>query len=130
MRLLFTKGDKKVHQFGVKSADFAEFEEESVHKVCSTFALAREIEWSSRLFVKEMLEDGEEGIGTKLDISHVGPAFLGETVKIIATFEEIINKEILCSFEATVGVRRIAIGKTGQKILPKEKLQQIFDTFK
>jgi hypothetical protein len=32
----------------------------------------------------------------------------------------------VCSFEAVVGSRTIATGKTGQKILKREKLKLIF----
>jgi len=129
MLLKFKKGDQKKHSFQVSEKDFAQFKSEKVHSVCATFSLAREIEWSSRLFVKEMLEVGEEGIGTSLSISHHGPAFLGETVEIIATFEGIIDKEIRCSYEAKVNTRPVASGQTGQKILLKEKLDQIFAKF-
>jgi predicted thioesterase len=130
MRMIFSHGDLKYHQFTVQEADFATFASEAVHQVCSTFTLAREIEWSTRLFVKEMLDYGEEGIGTKLNISHVGPAMAGDTVEIIATFEEITDQEIICSYAAKVGERIVAFGKTGQKIIPKEKLKKIFENLK
>jgi len=122
----FKKGDTKMYRFKVKSSDYAEFEAQSVHKVCSTFALAREIEWSTRLFVLDMLEMGEEGIGTSLTINHKAPAFLNEAVEIIATFEEISNQEIICSYKVQVGSRLVAEGQTGQRILPKDKIQEVF----
>lgn len=127
MKNIYKKGDQKTHKFIVVPADFASFIHEAVHQVCSTFALAREIEWSTRLFVKEMLEAGEEGIGTTLNISHAGPALAGETVEIIATFEEIKEKEIVCTYEAKVNDRMVAFGITGQRVIPKIKLQQLFD---
>ncbi|MFQ3214545.1 MAG: fluoroacetyl-CoA thioesterase [Marivirga sp.] len=130
MRIIFSKGDLKYHQFTVEEGDFATFTSEAVHQVCSTFALAREIEWSTRLFVKDMLAYDEEGIGTKLNISHVGPAVAGDTVEIIAIFEGITDQEVICSYAAKVGERIVAMGETGQKIIPKEKLQRIFDNLK
>jgi predicted thioesterase len=126
MQNLFNKGDTKTHHFKVKASDYAAFEAQSVHKVCSTFALAREIEWSTRLFVLEMLDEDEEGIGTSLKINHKAPAFLGEAVEIIATFEEILNQEIICSYQVLVGSRLVAEGQTGQRILPKDKIQEVF----
>ena len=45
-----------------------------VHPVCATFALARDIEWTTRQFVLQMRDDDEEGIGTMLTIDHRSPA--------------------------------------------------------
>ena len=130
MRSIFQTGDTKLHVFKVKEADFARFDAESVHQVCSTFALAREIEWSTRLFVKDMLEEGEEGIGTFLSVQHKSPALAGQSVEIIATFEGVVEGEILCSYKAMVGDRVVAEGRTGQKILPKSKINSLFERLK
>jgi predicted thioesterase len=74
-----------------------------------------------------MKGDDEEGIGTRLDIVHVSPAFVGQTVRFVACFEEITPKgEILNSFEAFVGDRLIARGLQGQRILPKVKIETLF----
>ncbi|HET8858337.1 thioesterase family protein [Marivirga sp.] len=127
MKEIFKKGDKKYHNFQVKVKDVAHFEQQAVHDVCATFTLAREIEWATRLFVLEMVEQGEEGIGTHLHITHLSPALLGQKVNIEAEFEGIKEREIICSYLAKVDQRLIAKGTTGQKILPKESLNKIFD---
>jgi len=127
MKDIFEVGDKKSHSFIVKSQDVAHFEEHPVHDVCATFTLAREIEWTTRLFVLEMLDKDEEGIGTHLNINHLAPALEGEEVNIEAAFDGIRDNEIICSYEALVEGRLIAKGTTGQKILEKEKLAAIFD---
>ena len=84
------------------------------------------MEWSSRLFVLEMVEEHEEGVGTSLEIKHLAPAFVGEQVEITATFESLTKNELFCRIEVSVGNRKIAMGRTGQKILTKEKINQIF----
>ena len=122
----FKKGDSKVHVFQVSPEDFAAFDSGVVHKVCSTFALSREMEWSSRLFVLDMIEASEEGIGTFLEIKHISPAFFGSTIEMVATVESFINNELICKIHAKVGDREIASGRTGQKILTKEKINQFF----
>lgn len=127
MKDIFRKGDEKSHSFKVKARDVAHFEQQAVHDVCATFTLAREIEWATRLFVLDMLEAGEEGIGTHLNIKHLSPAFLNEEVEIKAIFVGIKEREIICDYVATVGERLIAKGTTGQKILQKEKLTKIFE---
>lgn len=126
MKTSFQPGDSKIHHYTVQQTDFASFESGTVHKVCSTFALGREMEWSSRLFVLEMTDKEEEGVGTLLEIRHHGPAFEGEELSIKATVESLMGNEIICAIEVKVVDRMIAKGKTGQKILKKDKINQIF----
>lgn len=110
----------------VTERDVAAFHGEVVHPVCSTFALARDIEWTTRQFVLDMRDDDEEGIGTFLSIEHKAPAFVHETLTIEATVENINGHELICSYIAKVGDRVIAVGKTEQKILKREKIKQLF----
>lgn len=108
----------------VTLADVASFHGNIVHEVCSTFTLAREAEWATRQFVLEMRDADEEGIGTFVTVNHKAPAFVGEEIVIAGRVEELNGHELICSFEAKVGERLIAEGKTGQKIFKKEKLAQ------
>ena len=123
---LFKIGDKKTFERVVRKEDCAAFESGSVHEVYATFALARDAEWSSRLFVLEMKEAHEEGIGTFVNVTHLAPAFTGERVLFEAIIDELIGHEINCRFTAKVGGRLIAEGRTGQKILTKEKIEGLF----
>jgi fluoroacetyl-CoA thioesterase len=116
----------KTTSYTVQAGDVAAFNGEIVHHVCSTFVLAREIEWTTRQFVLEIREDDEEGIGTHVSIEHKSPAFVGEAIIFTARIEQLTGNELICTYEARVGDRLIAIGKTGQKILKKEKLKKIF----
>ncbi|MFY0592717.1 thioesterase family protein [Roseivirga sp.] len=126
MKDVFVSGDVKSHDFQVSEDHLALFETGLVHSVCSTFVLAREIEWSSRLFVLEMCQENEEGVGTMLQIDHKSPAFVGDAVMIQAKVESLLRNELICSIEVKVGDRLIATGKTGQKIMSKERINQIF----
>lgn len=114
----------------VKSADIARFDTGTVHEVCSTFALAQAMEWAGRLFVLEMKEEDEEGIGTFLELRHLGPAFVGESILVEAKYQELVKDELTCSLTAQVGDRLVATGKTGQKILPKERIRRRFESLK
>lgn len=126
MKDIFKPGDRKQTTYVVQETDVAAFGGQVVHPVCSTFALAREAEWAGRQFVLEMRDMREEGIGTQLVIDHKSPAFVGEEIVLTATVEKIENHEIICAFEATVNGRIIATGKTGQKILSREKIDRLF----
>ncbi len=126
MKALFNPGDQKIYRKVILSEDQAAFHGELLHSVCSTFALARDFEWSSRLFFLEMREKDEEGVGTFLSINHNAPAFVGDELIFTATVESIQANELICKIEVTCNKRLIASGKTGQKMLKKEKLKEIF----
>jgi fluoroacetyl-CoA thioesterase len=126
MTHLFAVGDKKIFKKTVLKEDTAAFEAGLVHPVYATFALGRDAEWACRLFVLEMKEEGEEGIGTFLHINHHSPALIGQEVVFEAMVELQEKNELICSYTAKVGERLIASGKTGQKIIRKEKLEQLF----
>lgn len=127
MKNFFKKGDTKSYTKVIQPNEIAQFESGTVHDVYSTFSIAKDAEWSGRLFVLDMKEEGEEGIGTSISVEHKGPAFVGQEVTFIATFQEINDKkEIITSFQAFVGNRLIAQGLQGQRILPKVKIDAIF----
>lgn len=127
---LFKIGSQKTYSKLVEQADCASFNSSLVHPVYATFALGRDAEWACRLFVLEMKEDQEEGIGTFLNISHKSPALLGSKVEFTATVKSIQKNEIICNFTAKVGDRIIAEGEQGQKIIEKQKLEKLFEGLK
>ncbi|SKC86955.1 thioesterase family protein [Ohtaekwangia koreensis] len=114
------------YHYTVKPQDVAAFHGEVVHPVCSTYVLAREVEWTTRLFVLEIMDDDEEGIGTHVSIDHKNPAFVGEEIIFTARIDQLKGNELICKYEASVNGRIIASGTTGQKILKKETLKRIF----
>lgn len=126
MKSIFSTGDRKIFSKTVESSDIAEFESGAVHDVYATFALGRDAEWSSRLFVLDMKDEDEEGIGTFLNIRHVSPALLGQTVTFEAVVSHLEKNSIHCQVTARVGERVIAECSTGQKIIKKEKLNLLF----
>ncbi len=127
---LFEVGSTKTFTKLVSNEDCASFESGNVHPVYATFALGRDAEWACRLFVLEMKEAHEEGIGTFLTINHKSPALVGSTVLFTATVKSIIKNEIICTYKAQVGDRIIAEGEQGQKIIAKQKLDALFDSLK
>jgi len=122
MKQIFSKGDQKVFRKTIGEQDLAEFHGSVLHAVYSTFALSRDFEWSSRLFFIDMKEADEEGVGTYLEIYHRSPAFAGEEIVITATVDSIERNELICTIEAKVGDRLVADGRTGQRMLKKERL--------
>ena len=126
MKDLFNKGDIKIYSKTVEQDDTATFDSGQVHPVYATFALGRDAEWVCRLFVIDMKEADEEGIGTFIHVNHHSPALIGSTVNFNATFERLEGNHVICTFKAKIGDRLVASGQTGQKILKKEKLERLF----
>lgn len=126
MKEVFSIGDQIDYRYEVKPDDVAAFQGKTVHPVCSTFTLAREIEWTTRQFVLQMRDDDEEGVGTFLSIDHKSPAFVGDIILFRANVDSLRDHELICSYQAYVGDRLVAAGKTGQKILKKNKLERLF----
>lgn len=124
----FQPGDIKIYKYVVVPQDTAVFDSGEVHPVYATFALGRDAEWACRLFVLEMKEPDEEGIGTFLRVNHHSPALVGSEIVFEAKVKSVEKNEIICSFEARVGQRLIASGETGQKILKKNRLEQLFNS--
>lgn len=102
-----------------------EFEGKIIHPVCSTWDLAHQFELASRHALVPHLEDGEEGIGSKVSIDHCSPATLGSEVEVTASVTKTGDTEVVCSIEARVGSRIIATGEQIQRVFSKEKINQI-----
>ena len=75
----------------------------------------------------DSIDPDEEGIGISLSIEHVKPAFIGEEVIFIGVIESFIEGRLICTWEAKVGDRIIAHGKTGQKIMLKSDIERLFN---
>lgn len=128
--ITFNPGTIRTHSFQVKEQDLAQFTEGLVHPVCSTFALAREVEYASRLFVLEGKDESEEGIGTFLEIKHIAPALLGSHVLCKAEVMSYEKQELICKVEVLHKEKLLASCRTGQKLLKKEQLEKIFSSLK
>jgi predicted thioesterase len=126
MKNLPQPGDARHFEMQVQVADTATFASGQVHPVYATFAVARDAEWVCRLFVLEMKEEDEEGIGTFVTVDHHSPALVGQRVHFTATVESLRGNELICGWEAKVGGRLLASGRQGQKILKKTKLDALF----
>ncbi len=130
MKNPFHTGDIQTFVHVVTDADAARFESGEVHNVYSTFALSRDAEWAGRLFVLQMKEEGEEGIGTGITVTHHSPALMGQEVVFVATLSEVNKNEVIVDYTAKVGDRLVGSGKTWQKIIKKEKLDALFASLK
>jgi fluoroacetyl-CoA thioesterase len=123
----FRPGDTRTFERVVSDADLARFDAGLVHPVYGTFALARDAEWVCRLFVLEMKEAHEEGIGASVSVEHLAPAPLGSTVVFTAHLLAVVGNRVDCRWEAHRGETLIAHGEQVQRILPRERIERLFE---
>ncbi len=126
MKNLFKEGDLKTFIRKVRPEDTAAFDSGEVHPVYATFCIARDAEWVCRLFVLDMKDEDEEGIGTFISVNHLSSALVSEEVTFEARIKQIQKNEIVCTYTAKCGSRQIAEGENKQKILKKERLEMLF----
>jgi len=103
------------------------FDGVAVHDVCSTWSLVHYMELAGRKVLLEYLEPQEEGVGSRVECDHIGPARLGRTVRVVATVTSATDRELVCDVEASCGDRVVATGKTWQRVFPREALKRILD---
>ncbi|MBM3936672.1 MAG: hypothetical protein FJ343_05935 [Sphingomonadales bacterium] len=125
----FKPGDRLKTSFVVQPEDWASFHGQTVHEVCSTYAMAREAEWVCRQFVLQMREAHEEGIGHGLTIQHRSPALVGQVVGLEATLVAVEGVAVECSWEARVGERLVAYGTCSQTVWPRDKVSAHWQSF-
>ncbi len=119
MRLPFAPGTQRRYVTQVSPEKVAQFHGGVVHPYYSTFALGQDAEWACRQFVLDMKEEGEEGIGTYLDVHHVASVPVGARVEIVATLLWVKGRTIHCAYEVFWEGKRVAYGEQTQKIIQK-----------
>ncbi|MGQ9863029.1 MAG: thioesterase family protein [Bacteroidia bacterium] len=119
MRNPFSPGAEKVYHTRVTPQKVAQFHGNVVHPVYATFAVAQDAEWACRLFVLDMLEVGEEGIGTFVSVKHIASVPVGAEVTFRATLLWVRENTLHCSWEGYWQGKRFAHGEQTQKILKK-----------
>ena len=127
MKRIIEIGEEIYFKRTVTLEDIASFGGNAVHDVYSTFALCRDAEYTTRLFVLDVIEEDEEGVGISLSIDHLGPAFPGEEVSFRGEVTSFEKGKLLCNWEAEVGDRKVARGTTGQKIMRKSDIERLFN---
>ncbi len=131
MKNPFQWGDKKIYEYKVQPKDFAAFDEEGlIHPVLSTFTIAKCAEWVCRLFVHEMKEEGEEGVGVMVSVNHHAPALENEIVIFTAELVAVEKNKVICQWNAKVKDRLIASGEQVQKIVMVKKFYETLANLK
>ena len=99
-----------------------------IHPVYATYWLARHMEEAGRKVIVPFLEEGDEGIGSAVEVKHLASALPGMRIEIIATHVRTEGPKIVCECVATSELGDlVATGATDQYVLPAAKVQAGFD---
>jgi predicted thioesterase len=98
-----------------------------VHRVCSTWSMAHQMEVAARKVLVDFLEPHEEGIGAHISVDHIAPIRVGKVLTARATLTEVRRAHVWCDVAGYDGVRLLATGRQLQVVLPKTKLAEILE---
>lgn len=118
-------GNKAEFIFQVSEGMCPAFDGVVVHRVCSTWTLVQFMEVAGRKVLVPHLDPHEEGVGSHVSCDHLGPAPVGSEVRVVATATQVGDRELICRTEAFCETRKIASGKTVQRIFPRDVLKRI-----
>jgi predicted thioesterase len=105
----------------------ATFDGEVVHAVYGTAALVGHMELAARRVILPAREEGEEGIGYKVDVTHLAPAPVGTHVTVTARLRAVEGNRVICDVEARSRHGPIGRGTVTQVLLPLETLHRRFE---
>ncbi len=119
------RGVSREATFEVTEAMCPAFDGQVVHRVCATWTLVHYMELAGRRVLVDFLDPDEEGVGSHVTCDHLAPAPIGTTVRMVATATIVSDRELMCEVMADCGDKRIASGRTVQKIFPRAVLARM-----
>lgn len=80
-------------------------------RVYATPMLVRDIEIACRTLLLEHLDDGEDSVGTRVELDHIAATLLGMTVTLTVTVAEVKGRAISFEIEGRDNVEAICRGR-------------------
>jgi fluoroacetyl-CoA thioesterase len=94
-----------------------------VYPVYATYTMAKHFEEAGRKLLLRHLEIGEAGIGRSVSVEHLGPAWVGDRVRVTARCVEVQGNRLTCACTAVdADGRELGRGTTVQVVLAEEAL--------
>lgn len=98
-------------------------------RVYATPALVRDLEIACRNLLLEHLDAGEDSVGTRVEIDHIGATLMGMAVELTVRVAEVTGRAVMFEVEGRDSVEPIVKGrharfvvdvaKTGQRLAAK-----------
>jgi fluoroacetyl-CoA thioesterase len=103
------------------------FDGKVVHDVMSTVSMIYFMEKAGRMLILPYLEEEEEGAGYAIDIKHVGPAVIGQTVRFSAICTGVTPKRVVCDVIAETDENLVGKGSFTQAIFQRRDMLRRID---
>ena len=113
----------------VTTAMLAAFDGDVVHEVYGTAAMVGHMELAARQVLLGAREPDEEGIGYKVEVTHLAPAPVGSRVTVTARLSAVEGNRVICAVEARTRHGLIGQGNVTQVVLPLATLHRRFAAF-
>jgi len=127
MKHTMKTGNSETILFTVTDQMSAGFDEKVIHHVCSTWDLAHHFEIAARKALEPHLEEGEQGIGSRIVVDHLKPAPVDKNVAVEAVVTKVDESTVVCSIKAKIGDIVVATGEQIQRIFPTETINRIIE---
>lgn len=88
----------------------------------ATPSLVRDVELTCRELILEHVGDGEDSVGTRVEIEHLAPTPMGAWAEVTATVTEIDRRRVAFDFEVRDAVEPIAKGRHSRFVVDKTRV--------
>jgi len=92
--------------------------------VYATPALLRDIEHTSHNLLQEHLDEGEDSVGTRIDLQHLAATLEGVEVTLDVRVTKVDRRAVTLEFTASDGFDELARGTHSRFVVDKDKLRQ------
>ena len=93
-------------------------------RVYATPMLVRDIEVTAREMLLSHLDEGEDSVGTRVEIDHIGATLLGMPVELRVRVAEVNGRAVVFEVEGNDPVEPIVRGRHGRFVVEAAKLGQ------
>ena len=90
-------------------------------RVYATPELVRDVENTCRDFLLGHLEEGEDSVGTRIELDHVAPTLRAMWVEITATIAEVEGRRVVFEIAARDPVEEVARGRHARFVVSVNK---------
>jgi predicted thioesterase len=93
-------------------------------RVYATPSMTRDMEVTCRDFLMEFLDEGENSVGARIELDHMGPSLLGTYIEVTATVAEVDGRKVAFAFEVHDALDQVGRGKHIRYVVNLDKQRE------
>ena len=94
-----------------------------IHPVYGTSSLVEHVELLCRKLLEPHLEDGEDGVGYRIDLTHREPVPIGAHLTMTATVADVSPQRLVCEIVVRHEGRQVVRGTFEQRVVDLEEFR-------